>query len=194
METTSLFIKNMVCSRCIRVVKEELEKTGLDVRSITLGEAVVTGKMDSEKLQQIRKILADNGFELIDDKKVKIIEKIKTLIVELIHHKNPAEHLPINYSHYLSEALNLDYHYLSTLFSSIENTTIEKYIILQKIERVKELLVYNELTLSEVAYQMGYSSVQHLSSQFKKITGYTPSHFKQIKENKRQPLDKVGGK
>jgi AraC family transcriptional regulator len=194
METTSLFIKNMVCSRCIRVVKEELEKTGLDVRSITLGEAVVTGKMDSEKLQQIRKILADNGFELIDDKKVKIIEKIKTLIVELIHHKNPAEHLPINYSHYLSEALNLDYHYLSTLFSSIENTTIEKYIILQKIERVKELLVYNELTLSEVAYQMGYSSVQHLSNQFKKITGYTPSHFKQIKENKRQPLDKVGGK
>jgi AraC-like DNA-binding protein len=123
---------------------------------------------------------------------VKIIEKIKTLIVELIHHKNPGEHLRVNYSDYLADALNMDYHYLSTLFSSVENTTIEKYIILQKIERVKELIVYNELTLSEVAYQMGYSSVQHLSTQFKKITGYTPSHFKQIKENKRNPLDNVG--
>lgn len=192
METTSLFIKNMVCNRCIRVVKEELEKNGLDVRSITLGEAVVTGHLPAEKLQEVREILADNGFELIDDKKVKIIEKIKTLIVELIHHKNTGQHLHTNYSDYLADALHMDYHYLSTLFSSVENTTIEKYIILQKIERVKELLVYNELTLSEVAYQMGYSSVQHLSNQFKKVTGYTPSHFKQIKENKRKPLDEVG--
>jgi AraC-like DNA-binding protein len=192
METTSLFIKNMVCNRCVRVVKEEFKQAGLDVRSITLGEAVVSGNLTPDKLHEIRSILAENGFELIDDRKVKTIEKIKTLIVELIHHKNPGDHLHINYSDYLSEALNMDYHYLSTLFSSVENTTIEKYIILQKIERVKELLVYNELTLSEVAYQMGYSSVQHLSNQFKKITGYTPSHFKQIKENKRKPLDKVG--
>jgi AraC-like DNA-binding protein len=191
METTNLFIKNMVCNRCVRVVQEELQKEGLDVRSITLGEAVVSGSLNPEKMQEVRQRLAENGFELIDDKKVKIIEKIKTLIVELIHHKVPGEHLSVNYSHYLSESLNLDYHYLSTLFSSVENTTIEKYIILQKIERVKELLVYNELTLSEVAYQMGYSSVQHLSNQFKKVTGYTPSHFKQIKENKRKPLDKV---
>jgi AraC-like DNA-binding protein len=192
MKTSNLYIKNMVCNRCIRVVKEELEKAGLDVRSITLGEAVVSGELASDKQQEIRQVLADSGFELIDDKKVKIIEKIKNLIIELVHHKNPGEHLHVNYSHYLAEALNMDYHYLSTLFSSVENTTIEKYIILQKIERVKELLVYNELTLSEVAYQMGYSSVQHLSSQFKKVTGYTPSHFKQIKENKRKPLDQVG--
>ena len=187
----TLYVKNMVCDRCIRIVKEELEKIDLDVRSITLGEVVIAAnrKPDAAK---IRSVLEKNGFELIDDKKVKIIEQIKTLIINRVHHSDAGKSPAVNYSAYLAQKVGHEYHYLSGLFSSIENITIEKYIILQKIERVKELLVYNEMTLSEIAYQMGYSSVQHLSNQFKKVTGFTPSYFKIIKENKRKPLDKVG--
>jgi AraC-like DNA-binding protein len=181
----------MVCDRCIRIVKEELEKIGLDVRSIKLGEVVIAAN-DLPNVVRIRSVLEKNGFELIDDKKVKIIEQIKTLIINLVHHGNSGKFPAINYSAYIAQEVGQDYRYLSGLFSSIENTTIEKYLILQKIERVKELLVYNEMTLSEIAYQMGYSSVQHLSNQFKKVTGFTASYFKTIKENKRKPLDKVG--
>ena len=187
----TLYVKNMVCDRCIRIVKEELEEIGLDVRSITLGEVVVAAD-DIPDRARIRSVLEANGFELIDDKKVKIIEKIKTLIINLVHHGKSGKSPAIKYSKYIAQEVGHDYHYLSGLFSSIENTTIEKYLILQKIERVKELLVYNEMTLSEIAYQMGYSSVQHLSNQFKKVTGFTPSYFKTIKEKKRKPLDKVG--
>jgi AraC family transcriptional regulator len=187
----TLYVKNMVCDRCIRIVKEELEKIGLDVRSIRLGEVVIAAN-DMPDMVRIRNVLEKNGFELIDDKKVKIIEQIKTLIINLVHHGNSGKSPAINYSAYIAQEVGHEYHYLSGLFSSIENTTIEKYLILQKIERVKELLVYNEMTLSEIAYQMGYSSVQHLSNQFKKVTGFTPSYFKTIKENKRIPLDKVG--
>jgi AraC-like DNA-binding protein len=122
---------------------------------------------------------------------VKIIERIKTLVINIVHHTSPEKSLSENYSTVIARELGYDYHYLSSLFSSIENVTIEKFIILQKIERVKELLVYNELTLSEIAYQTGYSSVQHLSSQFKKITGFTPSHYKTIKKNRRRPIDHV---
>jgi len=187
----TLYVKNMVCDRCIRIVKEELEKIGLDVRSIKLGEVVIAAN-NNPNVARIRSVLKKNGFELIDDKKVKIIEQIKTLIINLVHHGNSGKFPAINYSAYIAQEVGHDYRYLSGLFSSIENTTIEKYLILQKIERVKELLVYNEMTLSEIAYQMGYSSVQHLSNQFKKVTGFTPSYFKTIKENKRKPLDKVG--
>ena len=122
---------------------------------------------------------------------MKLIERIKTLIINLVHHSSAESAPNVNYSEYIVRKIGHNYHHLSSLFSSTENITIEKYIILQKIERVKELLVYNELTLSEIAFQMGYSSVQHLSTQFKKVTGFTPSYFKTIKENKRKPLDKV---
>jgi AraC-like DNA-binding protein len=191
MQQQVLHIKNMVCHRCIRVVKEELENSGLEVLDIKLGEVKVSGFVD-EKLNHIQNVLEQNGFELIDDKKARTVEKIKIAIIELIHQDQQV--LNINYSTFLEETLGLDYQYLSSLFSSTESITLEKYIILQKIERVKELLVYNELTLSEIAYQLGYSSVHHLSNQFKKTTGLSPSHFKKIKEDKRKALDKVGDK
>jgi AraC-like DNA-binding protein len=187
---TTFYVKNMVCDRCIRIVKEEMERIGFDVRSIKLGEVVVDSKRTPD-IDRIRSVLQANGFELIDDKNVKVIERIKTLIINLVHHSSAESAPKVNYSEYIASKIGYTYHHLSSLFSSIENITIEKYIILQKIERVKELLVYNELTLSEIAYQMGYSSVQHLSNQFKKVTGFTPSYFRTIKENKRKPLDKV---
>jgi AraC-like DNA-binding protein len=147
--------------------------------------------LDKEQVQRVGLVLKENGFELIDDKKSKLIDSIKTLIIEKIHHSGEGREV-INYSDYISGKIGYDYSYLSNLFSSVEGTTIEKYIILQKIEKVKELLVYDELTLNEISYQLDYSSVQHLSSQFKKITGLTPSHFKKLKENKRKPLDSIG--
>jgi YesN/AraC family two-component response regulator len=156
---------------------------------ISLGEVETASPIEGEDLEKLRKALVSYGFELIDDTKSQLIEKIKNTIIQSVHHSN--EDLKINYSEYIESRLNRDYTYLSSLFSEVEGTTIEKYIILQKIERVKELLVYDELTLSEIAYQMGYSNVAYLSNQFKKVTGLTPSHFKQVKENKRKPLDKI---
>ncbi|MBK0404618.1 AraC family transcriptional regulator [Adhaeribacter sp. BT258] len=185
-EEHHLAIKNMVCQRCVRVVKEELENLGLEVKVIELGEATVTGNAGSE---QIKQVLAKAGFELLEDKKARQVEQIKNFIIQLIQEPE-ARHL--NYSDLIAEHVGKDYHYLSQLFSSSENVTIEKYIILQKIERVKEWLVYDELTLSEMAYKLGYSSVAHLSSQFKQVTGFTPTAFKKLKAHKRKPLDKVG--
>ena len=156
---------------------------------ISLGEVETAHPIQENELEKLRKALVDYGFELIDDTKSQLIEKIKNTVIQSIHHSN--EDLKINYSEYIESHLNRDYAYLSSLFSEVEGTTIEKYVILQKIERVKELLVYDELTLSEIAYQMGYSNVAYLSNQFKKVTGLTPSHFKQVKENKRKPLDKI---
>lgn len=191
METTTLLVKNMVCNRCIKVVREELEKLGLDVRSIILGEVVVNGNQESLPLEKIRQALEENGFELIEDKKAKTIEQIKLAILDLVRRDEDKNPLNENYSEYIVEKIGMDYHYISSLFSSVENITIEQYIILQKIERAKELLKYGELTLSEIAFRLGYSSVQHLSNQFKKITGLTASQFKQMTENTRKPLDKV---
>ncbi len=186
---SSLFIKNMVCNRCIMVVQQELEKLGLDVKSVTLGEVKFGKEPISEERKQIEAVLVPLGFEVIDDKKSRIIEKIKTIIIDLVHHQdNDAR---VNLSELLSSELRHDYNYLSNLFSEVEGTTIEKYFIAQKIEKVKELLVYDELSLSEIAYRLNYSSVAYLSNQFKKVTGLTPSHFKQIREDKRKPLDKV---
>ncbi len=191
MDTTVLLIRNMVCNRCIKVVKEELTKLGLDVRNVRLGEAEVTGNKEELPLDKIRKALEENGFELIEDKKAKIIEEIKLLILELVRRDEQENPPHEKYSEYIVEKIGLDYHYLSNLFSSVENITIEQYIILEKIERAKELLKYGELTLSEIAYRLGYSSVQHLSNQFKKITGLTASRFKNMTENTRKPLDKI---
>jgi len=183
------FIKNMVCNRCIMVVQQVFESLGYSPVRISLGNVETANPISEDELKKLRKTLLSYGFELIDDTKSRIIEKIKNLVVQTVHHSH--EDLKVNYSEYIESHLNRDYSYLSSLFSEVEGTTIEKYIILQKIERVKELLVYDELTLSEIAYKMGYGNVAYLSSQFKKITGLTPSHFKQVKENKRTPLDEV---
>jgi len=179
----------MVCNRCIMVVQNELEKLGLEVRHITLGEVTINEELSYEQKELVDKSLELLGFELIDDKKSRIIEKIKNIIIELVHQHNGEIHS--NLSDILSSQLSHDYNYLSNLFSEVEGTTIEKYFIAQKIERVKELLVYDELSLSEIAFQLNYSSVGYLSNQFKRVTGLTPSYFKQIKEEKRKPLDKV---
>jgi AraC-like DNA-binding protein len=180
----------MVCNRCIKVVRDEFAKLNLNIEAIELGEVRLSSNPDEAQRRQIREMLKENGFELIDDKKSQLIESIKTLIIEKIHHTTDLQEYVIS-SDYIAKNIGYDYSYLSHLFSSVEGVTIEKYIIHQKIEKAKKLLVYNELTLSEIAYQLGYSSVQHLSNQFKKITGLAPSHFKKLKENKRKPLDKV---
>ena len=190
MNLTTLHIKNMVCNRCIKVVRDEFAKLNLEIEEIELGKVIVSSNLNDVQISEIRNVLNENGFELIDDKKSKLIDSIKTLIIEKIHHSNEVLE-SINSSDYISRKVGYDYSYLSNLFSSVEGITIEKYIINQKIEKAKELLVYNELTLNEISYQLGYSSVQHLSNQFKKITGLTPSHFKKLKDSKRKPLDKV---
>ncbi|PIF46511.1 AraC-like DNA-binding protein [Chryseobacterium sp. 52] len=184
---STLFIKNMVCNRCIMVIQNELGKLGLPFTHIKLGEVNLVKDLSSEEKESLETILIPLGFEVIDDKKSRIIEKIKNIIIDLVHHQdNDAKK---NLSDLLSEQLNHDYNYLSNLFSEVEGTTIEKYFIAQKIEKIKELLVYDELSLSEIALRLNYSSVAYLSNQFKKVTGLTPSHFKQIREEKRKPLD-----
>ncbi len=186
----TLFIKNMVCERCVMAVRQQLEAVGLAYKNVQLGQVEISADPGSEQLNQLRNRLKDLGFELLDDKKSQIVEKIKNAIVSLIH-GNKEEEFNLKLSAHLQDKLQLDYHYLSSLFSSVEGITIEKYAILQRIEKVKELLMYDEKTLSEIAYELGYSSVQHLSQQFKKVTGLTPSHFKSLKENRRKPLDKI---
>ena len=184
-----IHIKNMVCNRCITAVKNTFTEAGYIPASVILGEVETKEEIDPESMSGISRELAKQGFEIIDDGKSRTIEKIKNLIIEHVHY-NP-DNEKFNLSTIIESQLNKDYNYLSNLFSSVEGVTIEKYFIHQKIERVKELLVYNELTLSEIAFKLGYSSVAHLSGQFKKVTGLTPSHFRQIGMDKRQPLDKV---
>jgi AraC-like DNA-binding protein len=179
----------MVCRRCKIVVKTELEKHGLHPLTIELGEVEIQeAEIDNQK-DKLMTSLRLVGFELIDDKKSKTIDKIKTLIIDLVQNKN--NELATNLSDYLSAQLSQDYHILSNLFSEVENTTIEKYFINQKIEKVKELLMYEELTLSEIAYQLNYSSVAYLSNQFKKVTGFSPTYFKQLKDKKRKQIEDV---
>ena len=179
----------MVCNRCIMVVQNELDKLDFDVKNIKLGEVMLAKEPTPEEKSNLDKVLIPLGFEITYDKKSRIIEQIKNIIIDLVHHQdNDAK---TNLSDVLSDALHHDYNYLSNLFSDIEGTTIEKYFIAQKVEKIKELLVYDELSLSEIADRMNYSSVAYLSNQFKKVTGLTPSHFKQIREDKRKPLDKV---
>lgn len=179
----------MVCGRCKMVVKSEFEKLGLQTISVELGEVELQDPITENQKEVLLKNLQALGFDFIDDKKSKTIEKIKTLIVDLVHHKN--NDLKVNLSDYLVENLNQDYSTLSNLFSEVENTTIEKYFISQKIEKVKELLIYNELSLSEIADMLNYSNVAHLSNQFKKITGFTPTYFKQLKDKKRIQIENL---
>lgn len=179
----------MVCNRCKMVVKSELEKFGLTLFSVELGEVEVKETISDIQKKDIGEHLKSFGFELIDDKKARSIDKIKTLIIDLVHHKN--NEIQTNLSDYIVSHLHQDYNSLSNLFSEVENTTIEKYFILQKIEKVKELLMYDEMNLSEIAFMLNYSSVSHLSNQFKKITGFSPTYFKQLKSKKRRQIDKV---
>lgn len=180
----------MVCNRCVMVVRNELERMGLEPVQVALGEAEIKNDLKPDQKETLRDNLSQIGFELLDDKNAKLVEKIKNAIIEIIHYGEDLDNR-LKFSKQIEQKVGVDYHQLSTLFSETEGTTIEKYIILQRIEKVKELLVYNELNLSEIAFKTGYSSVQHLSTQFKKITGLTPSHFKEIKDNKRKPLDEV---
>src|SRR5579859_608342 len=177
----------MVCVRCKMLVKEELTKLGLKYSAVELGEAEVFDNITPAQRDQFRAALLKSGLELMDDKKSILIQKIKTTIMELVHYSE--EPLAINLSTYLSEKLQYDYTYLANLFSEVQGTTIEKFFISHKIERVKELLVYDELTLTEISYKMHYSSVAHLCTQFKKVTGLTPSHFKSLKNKRRSMLE-----
>ena len=184
-----LYIKNMVCSRCKMVVKSELEKLGLHPVSVELGEV----EIEEGNIANVKAAMLYNfhslGFDLIDDKKSKVIEKVKNLIIDLVHNKSNA--LSINLSVYLSQHILQEYSTISKLFAEVEDTTIEKYFILQKIEKIKELIMYNELSLSEIAFMLNYSSVAHLSNQFKKATGLSPSHFKQMKDKRRSPIEDI---
>ena len=179
----------MVCIRCKMVVKAELKKLGLHYTVVELGEVEIMEDISAEQHDQFKVTLLKSGLELMDDKKSVLIEKIKNVIIELVHYSE--EPLAINFSDYLSKKLNHNYTYLANLFSEVQGITIEKFIIAHKIERVKELLVYNELNLTEIAYLMHYSSVAHLSAQFKKVTGLTPSHFKQLRDKRLNMLENL---
>jgi len=181
-----LYIKNMVCIRCKMVVKSELEKLGMHYTAVELGEVEITEKVSKEQIDNLGVALNLVGLELMDDNKKILVEKIKTTIIELIHFND--EQIKINLSDYLSEKLNHNYTYLSNLFSEVKGTTIEQFYLANKIEKVKELLVYDELNLTEIAWKLHYSSVSHLSNQFKKMTGLTPSHFKNLKSKRRFTL------
>ena len=185
----NIYIKNMVCNRCIMVVSSIFHKAGFTQSNIQLGKVTINEPIPIEKLELIERQLKNVGFETINDSKSRFIEHVKNSIIELIYN-HPLD-IRVNLSDYLTDKLNLDYNYLSTLFSSVEGTTIEKYMINLKIERVKELLVYDEKTINEIAFELGYSSAAHLSGQFKKVTGFTPSYFKNLGAHKRKSIENV---
>lgn len=186
-----LHIRNMVCHRCKMIVRSELEKLGLHPVSIALGEVSLEEKdLSAAQQEQLTKALTDVGFELMDDRRSRLIEQIKIFIINSIHHRE--EQPRLNYSELLSRHLHHDYSYLSRLFSETEGITIEQYIITQKIEKVKELLLYDELSLAQIAVRLDYSSTAHLSAQFKKLTGLTASAFRQLGAGSRKPLDEAG--
>ena len=180
----------MVSSRCIMAVKVILKNLGLHFVVVDLGEIDIMEELDDDELKQFKRELNTTGLDLMDDKKAVLIEKIKSVIIEMIHQN---EELPkVNYSDYISEKLKYDYTYLSNIFSEVKGITIQQFIIVHKVELIKELLLYNELSLTEISYRLGYSSVGHLSNQFKKVTGLTPSLFKQLKNKGRIPIDQIG--
>lgn len=180
-------IKNMVCPRCIEAVKQIFKNMDLQVMDVQLGKVNIKTEILANQKEELKKQLAKKGFELLDDKHTQLINKIKSIIIDQVHYQDTS--LPINFSSLLSEQLNFDYTYLSRLFSSVEGQTIERFILAQKTEKVKELLTYDEMTIAEIAYQLHYSSPAHLSSQFKKITGMSPSVFKKLQHQERKPLD-----
>ncbi|OFZ08191.1 MAG: AraC family transcriptional regulator [Bacteroidetes bacterium RIFCSPHIGHO2_02_FULL_44_7] len=180
----------MVSKRCKMAVKEELQKLGLHFVVVDLGEVEVMEDLTSEQRIQLNLGLRRSGLELMDDKRSVLIEKIVNVIIEMIHHTD--ESPKVNYSDYLSEKLGYDYTYMSNVFSEVKGITIQQFIIVNKIERVKEYLIYDELNLTEISYKLHYSSVAHLSNQFKKVTGLTPSNYKQLKDKKRSAIEDIG--
>lgn len=187
-----LSVKNMVCNRCIMVVQQEFEKAGIKPLLVNMGEVQLSGELTEKQFENINNRLTGLGFEILNTQKQKLIERVKNVLIEKVQSGEVEEHFSI--SDYLSRKLNKEYTQVSRLFSEVEGITIEQYFILQKIEKVKEWLVYNESTLSEIAWKLGYSSVAHLSGQFKKVTGMTPSQVKKSGITHREPLDKVSGK
>ena len=185
----TIHIKNMVCPRCISAVSNILEQLEIPYVSIKLGEVKLVSSLNAKTKSGLSKVLQNSGFSLIDDRKSQLIEQMKNLVVDKIHHSS--EDLDVKWADYIGENIHLDYKYLSSLFSSVESITFEQYIINQKIEHIKELLVYDELTLSEIAFKMNYSSVAYLSNQFKKTTGMTPSQFKKSIDKNRKFLDEI---
>ncbi len=179
----------MVSNRCKMAVKEELKKLGLHFIVVELGEVDVMENLTLEQRDELKVGLLNSGLELMDDKRAVLIEKIKNAIIEMVHHSD--ETLKVNFSDYLSEKLKHDYTYLANLFSEIQGVTIEHFIINHKIERIKELIIYDELNITEIAWKMNYSSVAHLSNQFKKVTGLSPSHFKQLKDKRRNQIEDI---
>lgn len=185
-----LFIKYMVSNRCKLAVKEELTKLGLHFIVVEVGEVEIMEELTQEQYKALQLGLAPSGLELMDDKKAMLIEKIKNVITEMIHHSDEVPR--VNYSDFISAKLDYDYTYLSNLFSEVKGITIQQFIIIHKIERAKEFLLYDELNLTEISYKLHYSSVAHLSNQFKKITGLTPSAYRQLKDKRRTPIEEIG--
>ncbi len=179
----------MVSNRCKMAVKEELKKLGLHFILVELGEVDIMEDLSLEQRVELKAGLLNSGLELMDDKRAVLIERIKNAVVEMVHHSD--EMIKVNFSDYLSEKLNHDYTYLANLFSEIQGVTIEHFIINHKIERIKELIIYDELNITEIAWKMNYSSVAHLSNQFKKVTGLSPSHFKQMKDKRRNQIEDI---
>lgn len=179
----------MVSARCKMAVKEELKKMGLHFVLVELGEIDIMEDISSEQREELKAALLATGLELMDDKRSILIEKIKNAVIEMVHHSD--EIIKTNFSEYLSEKLNYDYTYLANLFSEVQGTTIAQFLISHKVERIKELIIYDELNISEIAWKMNYSSVAHLSNQFKKVTGLSPSHFKQLKDKRRSPIEEI---
>jgi YesN/AraC family two-component response regulator len=180
----------MVSNRCKMAVKEELKRLGLHFIVVDLGEVEIMENISAEQREQVKIALFSSGLELMDDMRAVLIEKIKNVIIEMVHY---TDELPkTNFSDYLSEKLNHNYTYLSKLFSEVQGTTIEQFIISHKIERIKELIIYDELNITEIAFKMNYSSVLYLYNQFKKVTGLSPSHFKQLKDKRRSPIEEIG--
>lgn len=184
-----LYIKYMVSLRCKMLVREELKKLDIDYLNIELGMVETLGNVTTETLEKFKNNLAYSGLELLDDKKAILIERIKNVIIEMIHYTDEVP--KVNYSDYISEKLHHDYTYLSNVFSEVKGITIQHFIIMHKIERVKELLLYDELSLTEIAYLLNYSSVAHLSNQFKKITGLSPTYFKEMKYRRTKNLENI---
>ncbi len=182
----------MVSNHCKLTVKEELKKLGLHFIVVDLGEIEIMEELSEEQREELNTSLQAVGFELMDDKRAVLIEKIINVIIEMVHH--PTEEIKVNFSDYISEQLNYDYTYLSNIFSEVKGITIQQFIIIHKVERIKELMMYDEFNLTEISHKMNYSSVAHLSNQFKKITGLTPSHFKQLKVKRRIPIEEIGNK
>ncbi len=180
----------MLTNRCKIVVKDILKALGLHFIIVDLGEIEIMENISSNERNELKKHLLEAGYELMDDKKAILIEKIRNAVIDVVHYTQ--EGLKTNFSDFLSEKLNHDYTYMANLFSELQGTTIEQFIILHKIERIKELIIDDELNITEIAWKMNYSSVAHLSTQFKKMTGLTPSHFKQLKEKRRMPIEEIG--